>query len=147
MGFIAPELEYMLALTCLKLGDLTAARHHAEAACAGAVKEDFHASGLALAALAAVSGKEGKTVDAEGLFKQALEIIDATDYRERSAFIRELFAEFLLSQGRAAEARPLLDWAHDFAAEPLRIRQRARIEVLLAQCLSVAAQPPSSGLP
>jgi class 3 adenylate cyclase/tetratricopeptide (TPR) repeat protein len=137
MAFIAPELEYMLALTCLKLGDLTAARHHAEAARGGAVKEDVHASVLALAALAAVSGREGNTVDAEGLFKQALEIIDATAYRERSAFIRELFAEFLLSQGRAAEARPLLEWAHDFYAEPVLGRRRARIEALLAQCVSV----------
>jgi tetratricopeptide (TPR) repeat protein len=143
MGFIAPELEYMLALTCLKLGDLTAARHHAEAAHGGAVKDDVHASGLALVALAAVSGREGNTVDAEGLFKQALEIIDATAYRERSAFIRELFAEFLLSQGRAAEARPLLEWAYAFYAEPVLVRRRARIEALLAQCVSAAT--PDSG--
>src|ERR1700694_456571 len=147
MGFIAPELEYMLALTCLKLGDLTAARQHAEAAYGGAVKEDVHAFGLALAALAAVSGREGKTVEAERLFKQAVEIIDGTAYRERSAFIRELFAEFLLSQGRPAEARPLRERAHDSAAEPLRFRQRARIEVLLAQCSSVPADQPSGGLP
>ena len=147
MGLIAPELEYMLALTCLKLGDLKAARHHAEAACDGAVKEDLHASGLALAALAAVSGREGAAAEAERLFKQALEIIDATDYRERSAFIRELFAEALISQGRPAEARSLLEWAHDFSAEPLRIRQRTRIEALLAQCSPVPAQPPSTGLP
>jgi len=86
--------------------------------------------------MGAVSGREG-SVDAEALFKQALEIMDATTYRERSAFIRELFAEFLLSQGRAAEARPLLEWAHDFYAEPSRIRGRARIEAMLARCLSV----------
>ena len=82
---------------------LAAARRHAEAARGGASKEDVHAFGLALVALAAVSGREGNTVDAEDLFKQALEIIDATAYRERSAFIRELFAELLISQGRAAD--------------------------------------------
>jgi tetratricopeptide (TPR) repeat protein len=127
----------MLALTCLKLGDLTAARRYAEAACSGAVKDDHHAFGLARAALGAVCAREGNVVDAERLFREALEIMDATSYRERSAFIRELFAEFLISQGRAAEARPLLEWAQYFYAEPQRIRGRARTEAMLAQCLSL----------
>jgi tetratricopeptide (TPR) repeat protein len=138
MRFISPELEYMLAVTCLKLGDLTAARQHAEAACSGAVKDDFHAIGLARAALGAVAGREGNVHDGERLFREALEIIDATGYRERSAFIRELFAEFLISQGRAAEARPMLEWAHAFYAEPVLARRRTRIEALLAQCVSAA---------
>jgi hypothetical protein len=138
MRFISPELEYMLAVTCLKLGDLTAARQHAEAACSGAVKDDFHAIGLARAALGAVAGREGNLHDGERLFREALEIIDATGYRERSAFIRELFAEFLISQGRAAEARPMLEWAHAFYAEPVLARRRTRIEALLAQCVSAA---------
>lgn len=128
------ELQQRLARTALALGDLQTAREAAETACRTVHPSDVYTIGTATAALAAVRAAEGRPVEAERLFRDALQATEPTGYGWLTSDIRRSLAEFLMAQGRFREARPILEAVRSFYHDPAGAYQRQQIDALLGRC-------------
>jgi class 3 adenylate cyclase/tetratricopeptide (TPR) repeat protein len=133
------ESRQLLARAQLAAGDLASARASAELAYSEIAANDPLSRTTTSTALAMVRAAEGNIVEAERLHREAVDITDRTGYQFVAAQARQAYAEFLLTLGRAAEARPLLERVRDFFAHPFVIRRRERAEELLRRCDEVRA--------
>ncbi|HEX9437457.1 MAG TPA: adenylate/guanylate cyclase domain-containing protein [Candidatus Limnocylindria bacterium] len=123
-----PETQWRLARTYLALGDIGRARDQAEAGRASVVASDVFSVATTTAQLAAVRSAEGALVDAEDLFREALENLRGTGYRAALGEIELVYADHLIAGGRAAEAREALQRASVIFSDPLAARVRREIE-------------------
>jgi class 3 adenylate cyclase/tetratricopeptide (TPR) repeat protein len=140
-----PEVQGKLALACLRLGDLDAARRNAEAASASVAPTDAYSQATTRAALASVRAAEGRVVDAERLLREALDLLRPKGNALLTAEVQQQIATFLIAQGRSQEARPLLEAARGFFLDPLAVRRREEIDVLLRRSEERLRRPdPSS---
>jgi class 3 adenylate cyclase len=134
-----PELAARAARACVRLGVIAEARTHAQNALATALATDAESRYIAAVALAEVSEAEGDLAAADAGFREALAILAPTGIMDAQAFVRETYAEFLLRQGRGADARAELEAARTFHHDPLAFRNRERIDALIARSLSGSA--------
>ena len=65
-----------------------------------------------------------------------LAIAERTGYRALASDVHLALGTFLLGQGRAAEARPLLEFARAFYSNALTERRRSRIDDLIGSPVS-----------
>jgi class 3 adenylate cyclase/tetratricopeptide (TPR) repeat protein len=99
-----PEIERDLAEALLQLGDLEGAAAHAGAGVRVVAHDDWASIANTKMALGCVRAKQGGVPEAEALLREAVSVIEGTDYvSERWEQYLNL-AEFLLSEGRAGEA-------------------------------------------
>jgi len=126
-----PEVEARLARALVHLGDVAAARGHAETANAIAMRSDVESRFIATIALAEVREAESDLAAADALFREAIAIMEPSGLGDGLAETREHFARFLLRHGRAEEARAQLDKVRAFWSDPLAARHRERIDALL----------------
>jgi len=97
-------------------------------------------------ALARVRAAQGRVVEAERLFLESIghphqwHDPSGTATGTGLAVARRHYAEFLLRQGRAADARAQLEKARAFYADPEAEPRRRQIEELLRRCDEVAAR-------
>ena len=126
-----PEVRARLARALVRLGDVAAAREHAEAARSIAMPSDLESRFIAGVALAEVREAGGDAAAADALFREAIGIMAPSGMGDGLAETREHYARFLLRQGRADEARTQLDQVRAFWSDPLAHRHRERIDALL----------------
>jgi len=126
-----PEVQARLARALVHLGDIAAARTHAEAAVGIAMPSDLESRFISAIALAEVREAEGNLVEADRLFRGAVAFMEPSGIGNALAETREQYARFLTRRGRAQEARTQLDAARAFWTDPLAERHRARIDALL----------------
>lgn len=134
-----PEVRARLARALVMLGDVAAAREHAERARAVAAETDRESRYIAAVALGEVLEAEGDVTAADGLFRDALAILEPSGFGNALATARELYARFLIRQGRLDDAKAQLALARAFWRDPLAERHRQRIDALLAQATPVRA--------
>ena len=67
---------------------------------------DMHSRSTTRVALGLVRAAQGRDEEAEALLRDALEILDGTDYRRYRVEPLEALAGFLRERGRVAEAAP-----------------------------------------
>ncbi|MDQ6858107.1 MAG: AAA family ATPase [Chloroflexota bacterium] len=127
-----PEVQARLARALVRLGDVAGARTHAEAAAAIAMPSDLESRFISAIALAEVREAEGDHVEADRLFRDAVDFIEPSGMGTALAETREQYARFLIRQGRPGEARAQLEMARAFWSDPLATRHRERIDALLA---------------
>ena len=127
-----PEVQARLARALVRLGDVAAARAHAEAATATAAASDLESRFISAIALAEVREAEGILHEADRLFREAVTFMEPSGIGNGLAETREQYARFLLRHGRADEARAQLELARSFWSDPLAARHRERIDALLA---------------
>ena len=127
-----PEVQARLARALVHLGDVGAARAHAETARSVAMENDLESRFISAVALAEVREAEGDLVAAEVLFREAIAIMEPSGIGDGLAETREQYARFLLRHGRTDEARAHLELARAFWRDPLAARHRERIDALLA---------------
>ena len=133
-----PELRWKMARSLLALGDLDRARAEAELARAETGADDQFSQGTTRAALAAVRAAEGRDMEAEALYREAIALLSRAQPLEANERRIEL-ARFLIQRGRGAEARADLERLRDFYSDPAAARPRAEVEALLAQTVTVRA--------
>jgi class 3 adenylate cyclase/tetratricopeptide (TPR) repeat protein len=126
-----PEVRARLARALVHLGDIAAAREHAEAARAIAMPRDVESRFIAAVALAEVLEADHDLPAADALFREAIAIMEPSGIGYRLAETREHYARFLLRHGRVDEARAELEKARAFWSDPLAERHRERIDALL----------------
>jgi class 3 adenylate cyclase/tetratricopeptide (TPR) repeat protein len=126
------ETQWKLSRTCLALGDIDAARTHANAAAANVGATDLYSSVTTRAALAAVAAASGDIEVAESQYREAVALAARTGYRALTADVQRAFGAFLLERGRGAEARGLLGSARAFFATDIAGGRRAELDALLA---------------
>ncbi len=127
-----PEVQARLARALVHLGDVSAARKHAEAAAAIAMASDIESRFISAVARAEVLEAEGDVHAADGLFREAIAIVEPSGMGSAVAEAREHYATFLLRHARTEEARATLDQVRAFWTDPLAERHRERIDALLA---------------
>jgi len=132
------EARTRLVKTLVGLGDIAEARREAELARAEVEMIDVYTVSTATAALAAVCAAEGKAEEAERLYRQALDAIGRSGYVLQRIEVTRDLAVFLMAQGRAAEARPLLQEVVRFYDTPVTRAERQRMEALLQSCAAMA---------
>ena len=126
-----PEVQARLARALVHLGDVAAARKHAESATAVAMDSDLESRFICAVALAEVCEAEGDLAAAEVLLREAIAIMEPSGIGDSLAQTREHYARFLLGHGRGEEARAELDKVRAFWSDPLAARHRDRIDALL----------------
>jgi class 3 adenylate cyclase/tetratricopeptide (TPR) repeat protein len=126
-----PEAQARLARALVHLGDVAAAREHAESARAIAMRTDVESRFIAAVALGEVREAEGDLAAAEALFREAIAIMEPSGAGDGLAETREHYARFLLRHDRAEEARAQLEKVRAFWSDPLAERHRERIDALL----------------
>jgi len=126
-----PEVQARLARALVHLGDIAAARRHADAAAATAIASDLESRFISAVARAEVSEAEGDLAAAETLFREAIALLEPSGIGNALAETREHYARFLLRHGRVAEARVELERARAFWSDPLAQRHRERIDGLI----------------
>lgn len=134
------ETQWKISRTCLALGDVPSARTYAVAAAANVAPTDLYSKVTTRAALAAVDAADARWLEAERALREALKLVEGTGYGALAADVRRAFGAFLVAQGRAAEARPLLESARAFYASSDTQRRRAEIDDLLARCGAVTTE-------
>ncbi|HET8568439.1 MAG TPA: adenylate/guanylate cyclase domain-containing protein [Candidatus Limnocylindria bacterium] len=125
------EARAQLARVCVAMGDLEEARAQADTARAEVEADDAFTQCTSRSALAQVRAFEGRAVEAEGLFREALEGIARTGYRALHAEYRRDYGAFLLDQGRVAEARRELEAVRAFFGSDLVALERDKTDALL----------------
>ncbi|HET6700613.1 MAG TPA: hypothetical protein VFH14_02355, partial [Gemmatimonadaceae bacterium] len=138
-GGWAGEARQELARAEIAAGDLLAARASAELAYREVPALDMLSRTTSATALAMVREAEGTVADADRLHREALAVNERTGFQLRENEARLEYARFLLRQGRANEARPLLEHVRDFFAHPFVIKRRHEAEELLRRCDQVRA--------
>jgi class 3 adenylate cyclase/tetratricopeptide (TPR) repeat protein len=128
------EARQELARAELASGDLIAARASAELAFREVPAVDRLSRTTSATALAMVREAEGNASEADRLHREALAVNERTGFQLRENDARLEYARFLLRQGRASEAQPLLEQARDFFAHPFVIKRRQEAEELLRRC-------------
>ncbi len=129
-----PETEWRLARAYLALGDIAAARQHAEAGRASVSETDVYSVTMTTNALARVRAAEGRYTEAEALFGDALVRAGGSAYRRIQADVMRDTGEFLLERGRTTEARAMLERALAIHSDPIAAGPRRKIEDLLRRC-------------
>jgi len=130
-----PEVCWRLALACRALGDLAAARRHADNANATALANDLHAVDWSKATLGVVLGASGQA-EADQLFRDAIAQADQRRAMQGGR-VRLLYAEMLVEQRRTDEARAVLRQALETFSDPAASSWRKRAEALLSRCVPV----------
>jgi class 3 adenylate cyclase/tetratricopeptide (TPR) repeat protein len=133
------EARQKLARAQLACGDLEAARVSAELAYREIYPHDAYSRTTAATALAMVRDAEGSFAEADRLHREALAVNEHTGNQLTENEARVEYARFLLRQGRAREARPLLEKVRDFFAHPFVVKRRQEAEELLRRCDEVRA--------
>jgi class 3 adenylate cyclase/tetratricopeptide (TPR) repeat protein len=133
------EARQQLARAELAAGDLPGARASAELAYREIPADDMMSRTTSATALAMVREAEGNAAEADRLHREALAMNEHTGFQLIENEARVEYAKFLLRQGRAVEARPLLEKVRDFYAHPFVIRRRQEAEDLLRRCNEVRA--------
>jgi class 3 adenylate cyclase/tetratricopeptide (TPR) repeat protein len=128
-----PEAEARLARALVQLGDLAAARRHADDAAATAAPSDLESRFISAVAQAEVSEAEGDPSAAEEQLHAALAFLEPSGMGSALAEVREEYARFLLRQGRSDEAREQLLAVRAFWRDPVAERHRSRVDALLAE--------------
>jgi len=139
-----PEARWRHARALLALGRTDEARTQAERAYAEALPDDRHGKGASAAQLALVREAEGKTVAAEGLFREALGQLSVGYNGLSLSDVRRNYGEFLMRRRRFAEAREVLELVCDFYQDDVVSLRRAPIEVLLQRCTELGAESQGS---
>ena len=137
-GF-AGESRQWLARAQLAVGDVAAARASAERAYREIEASDALSRTTTATALAMVRAAEDNVVEADRLHHEANALIERTGYQFVATEARQEYAEFLVGQGRLAEARMLLEKVRDFYGHPFVARRREHVEELLRRCDKVRA--------
>jgi len=106
-----PEVEATLADIVLDMGDLPSAEAHAQSAVETAGPWDATAVARASAALGRVRGAQGRQEEAERLLREAVKVMQSTEYRAFYHDVMAPLAWLLLETGRAAEGEAWLDRA------------------------------------
>ncbi len=135
------EVRWRVARDLLALRRIEEAVAAAELACAETMPEDAFTQGTTRAALAEARGAQGRTAEAEALFRESIALLEPVGYRVFTADVRVRFSVFLISEGRREEAREHLEAARDFYSDPLAIHKREAIEALLRKCDDGVAAP------
>ena len=133
------ESRQLLARAQLALGDVPLARVSAELAYREIAANDMFSRTTTATALAMVRAAEGNVAEADRLHREAVAVNDRTGYQLVATEARQAYAEFLLAQGRAAEARPLLEKVRDFYGHPFVAKRRERADQLLRRCDEIRA--------
>jgi hypothetical protein len=128
---IRAEARAQLATICLALGDLDAARTHAETARAEVTADDAYTQATSRGALAQVRAAEGRAAEAEQLFLDGIDGIGRTGYRALHADLRRDYGAFLIDQGRLAAARRELKAVRAFYDSDLVRLEREKTDALL----------------
>ena len=131
------EARTRLARSLVALGRIEEASGHAETARAEVAAGDVFTVATAAAALALVRAAEGRTGEADQLYREALDTISPTGYRMLRMEIQRDYAGFLIDTGRAAQARPLLEEVRAFYDTPATPFELRRTDLLLRRCASV----------
>jgi ATP/maltotriose-dependent transcriptional regulator MalT len=121
------ELLCGLARLALARGDVDTADRFATDALAGVRAEDLVAVSAAREALASVRSAQGRDAEAEAGFRDALEVIAQTEYRERWADASIAYARFLAERGRASEGEPILGPVERWLEDRGYVFRRAQI--------------------
>ncbi|MBI3975760.1 MAG: tetratricopeptide repeat protein, partial [Armatimonadetes bacterium] len=93
------------------------AAEYAERAAAGGDDTDQITKGTHMATLAKVRAAQGRGAEAEALFRDSLEILEANEYRIDLALALLRYGEALLILGEGVRARPVLERARDLFAQ------------------------------
>jgi class 3 adenylate cyclase/tetratricopeptide (TPR) repeat protein len=104
-----PELERHLAHALLELGDLAGAVAHAEAGVRIVADDDWVSISNTKMVLGLVCARQGRSAEAETLLRDAVAVLERTDYVAARWEHYLALSEFLLAQGRQEEAR---EWMH-----------------------------------
>ena len=131
------EARTRLVKTLITLGNIGEARRQAELARAEVEPTDVYTVATSTAALAAVCAAEGNAAEAERLYREAQATIGRSGYELQRMDINRDFGRFLIDQGRAAEARPLLEQVRAFYDTPVTAWMKAQIDTLLQRCAAV----------
>jgi class 3 adenylate cyclase/tetratricopeptide (TPR) repeat protein len=137
-----PEARWRQARALLALGRMDEARTQAERAYAEALPEDRHGKGASAGQLALVREADGKTEEAEVLFREALDHLSVGYQGLSLSDVRRNYAEFLMRRRRFTEARQVLELVRDFYEGDVVSRRRAPIEKLLQRCAELATEAP-----
>ncbi len=98
------ESQRMLAEVLLEQGRVDEAERFALAARETVGPEDVSSRGTTRMALARVRAAQGRDTEAEKLFRDALDIVAASDYPRVAEDVRKFFARFLRDRGRHGDA-------------------------------------------
>jgi class 3 adenylate cyclase/tetratricopeptide (TPR) repeat protein len=131
------ESRQMLARAQLQAGRVADGVASAEQAYEEIDDDDPLSRSTTAVALAMVRDAQGKIVEADGLFRRAIDA--ARGYTDHATIARVEYARFLLGQRRAAEAGAQLEIARAFYAHPFVTRRREVVEALLRKCSEVRA--------
>ncbi|HET7699551.1 MAG TPA: hypothetical protein VFM06_01650, partial [Candidatus Limnocylindria bacterium] len=131
------ETRQVLARAQLGAGRLEDAGASAERAYGEIKDDDPFSRSTTSAALAMVRQAQGKTAEADDLFRRA--ITAANGYLDVATEARVDYARFLIDQERGAEARTQLKSAYDFYSHPFVARRREAVDALLRRCDEVKA--------
>ena len=100
-----PEIERDLAYAKLELGDLAGAAAHAEAGAQVVAADDWVSVASTKMVLGRVRAGQGRTEEAETLLREAVAVMERTDYVADRWECYLSVTEFLVAQGRREEAR------------------------------------------
>lgn len=131
------EIRQVLSRAQLQAGRLVDAVESAERAYNEIEDDDPLSRSTTAVALALVRHAQGKIVEADSLFRRAIDAADG--YRDKATLARVDYARFLLEERRSAEARAQLEIARGFYAHPFVARRREVVEQLLRGCDEVRA--------
>ena len=134
------SFEWLMTRALVALGDVAAARRHADRALASSETSVPLLRAQFDLPLADVRAAEGDAADAERLFRGALDTFGGTELGLSTAYARLRFAYFLMARRRYAEARPLLEQVRAFWSDPIAFRWRELIDDLLRQCEVIPAR-------
>src|SRR5713226_375644 len=111
-----PEFERHLAQALLELGDLAGALAHAEAGANIVADDDWVSIANTKMVLGLVRARQGRTAEAETLLRDAVAVLERTDYVAVRWEQYLSLSEFLLAQGRQEEARVWMQKTRAIAA-------------------------------
>jgi class 3 adenylate cyclase/tetratricopeptide (TPR) repeat protein len=100
-----PELHRHLAQAMLELGDLAGAIAHAEAGAQIVAEDDYASIANTKMVLGLVRARQGRTSEAETLLREAVAVMEGTDYLAERWQEYLSLSQFLMAQGRQDEAR------------------------------------------
>jgi tetratricopeptide (TPR) repeat protein len=113
-GFM-PEAERSLAEALLAMGDPAGAEPHAVRAVKMRLPDDTYTVATTTMVLGCVRDAQGRGDEAEELLKEAIRIIETTDYRTQFWFFYLPLGEFYLRRGRMAEGERWVEKAREIA--------------------------------
>jgi tetratricopeptide (TPR) repeat protein len=100
-----PEFERHIAEAMLELGDLAGAVAHAEAGANIVADDDWASVASTKMVLGLVRAQQGRTTEAETLLREAVAVMERTDYVVERWQQYLALSEFLMAEGRHEEAR------------------------------------------